>query len=153
MCAQKRSSFSVPNAMYASKTNFENFHLIQKRIYFCCLCASLNAITKKKNDMFLFFYIRFLGLTEHVYSNFPFVMSVGDRCFEEKHVYIASKAIENAACKYHQMIFQSMISFLIELFSFLEKKILIFLCDFFLQDTNVIKNVYQMLHLIVDLVK
>jgi len=48
-----------------------------------------------------------------VYSNFPFVTSVGDRCFEEKHVFIASKAIENAACKFHKKkpIYKSMILF------------------------------------------
>ncbi len=54
--------------------------------------------------MFIFFgmkkmkkkivYTILLGLTEHAYSNFPFVTSVGDRCFEEKHVFIASKMLD-----------------------------------------------------------
>jgi len=69
---------------------------------------------RNKNETLPFFYIRFLGLTGHVYSNFPFVTSVGDRCFEEKHVFIASKALENAACKYNKMIDASMIFFLTE---------------------------------------
>jgi hypothetical protein len=47
------------------------------------------SIAKKKDKRN--FSILLLGLTEHVYSNFPFVMSVGDRCFEGKHVFIASK--------------------------------------------------------------
>ncbi len=67
--------------------------------------------TKKEKKKKLKFYIPFLGLTNHVYSNFPFVTSVGDRCFEEKHVFIASKAIENAAWKYDKMKFKSMILF------------------------------------------
>jgi hypothetical protein len=37
-----------------------------------------------------------------VNSNFPFVTTVGDRCSEEKHVFIASKALENAACNFNK---------------------------------------------------
>ena len=59
----------------------------------CLNCARSSALfslpqLKKTKHLFIF-----LGLTEHVYSNFPFVTSVGDRCFEEKHVFIASKTL------------------------------------------------------------
>ena len=125
MSATKRSSFLVQNAMFASKTNF---NVVSTGIFFSLSLvlylffsllhprASLHAISgtrqanSKRNRSKQTKSFCFLGLTEHVYSNFPFVTSVGNRCFEEKLVFIASKAIENCSLQDTTFV-KSMISF------------------------------------------
>jgi hypothetical protein len=105
MYVQEKSSFSEPNAIFASKIQWKwcevykkKSHLHMSSIIFTVFPFRLPAlwwVTKTKVEMNLFsFYIIPLGLIEHVYSNFPFAMSVEDRCFEEKLVFIASKILD-----------------------------------------------------------
>lgn len=87
----------MSNATVASK-NFSisigDTQIDKKSFLFFSSLLCIEKIQMKKKRRFdekSFLQRIVLGLTEHTSSNFPFVMSVRDRCFEEKRVYIASK--------------------------------------------------------------
>ena len=126
------------------------------------ICALLVAVINGKRNTTNYLFI-FLGLIEHVYSNFPFATSVGNRCFEEKHVFIASKTLRECSLQmesnWHRPDFNHSCMILyrlnwIALLLILSYIYLILICCFsFLQDTNVTRNACQMLHLTAVLVK